>query len=483
MINFKFIFHIVGTIIIGMSCLMLLPLAVDMMDHHINAESFWFNVGIGFFIGLILYLATKKKFDSITSRDAILMAIITWTIIPLYASLPFLTISESMTFTNAFFEAVSGLATCGSTAIAHVEEQSRGILLWRSLLNWVGGIGILVIAMLVLPTLRIAGTQIFKLESSESSDKILPRAINTAWHIIFIYSIMTAICFILLLINKLDWFDAICHSMSAIATGGFSTKDSSIGFFNNGYVEIIIIVTMILGSLPFSCYIKIINKDFSILQDAQIQYFLSILAIAILSNTLWMHINHNTEILQTLKDSAFNMTSVITTTGFSTSDYTYHTWGGYTQILLFVLSVIGGCSGSTTGGIKIFRLQVVLNEISNYMNYIIHPHGIFKNYYNDKPISSGAITGVLILFIVYLMTMGVGIILISFAGFDFQSSFATVVASLSCSGYGLGDNITPHGSYADVSDFVKWVCMSLMIIGRLEFFTVFVIFTRSFWLK
>lgn len=482
MVNWKSIIEVIGILLIIIASIMLIPMIADIITHHSDWKSFALSAFITVFFGGSFYLSNQGYKRYITTKEAFILTSTVWVVLPLFAALPFLFSSTELSFTDAFFEAVSGLTSCGATVITGLDHLPSGILLWRALLNWIGGIGIIVIALAVLPMLRIAGMQLFKMESSEKSEKIFPRATQLAGATVGIYVFMTASCAIALWWADMSSFDAVAHAMSAMATGGFTTHDSSIGFFNSATIEFIICITMILSCFPFVLYIQLVQGNIKPLwNDSQIKAFLTLLAGAVLSTALWLTYHQGMPFAGSLRTALFNITSVMTTSGFSSENYAK--WGSYGVFMIFLVSFIGGCTGSTTGAIKIFRIQIIFQLLKSQLRQLIHPHGVFRVQFNGKTVSDTVITSVLVFLFVYIFFFFLFTLLLSANGVDFITSMSAVSAAIAAAGYGLGDIINPSGSYAPLPIFSKWVLCIAMIIGRLEFFTVLVLFSPAFWRK
>lgn len=479
-IDLKPILEVLGILLTMLSGIMILPFLADIVTGNKEWQAFVVSGCMVAFIGISLILTNRGHISSMNNRQAFILTTAAWVVIPAFAAIPFMFSYQKLSYTDAFFEAMSGLTSCGATVMSKLDTAPAGILLWRALLNWVGGIGIIVVAMAILPILKIGGMQLFKSESSDKSEKILPRATQLAGATVGIYVFMTAVCAFSLWTAGMSQFDAICHAMSAMATGGFGNYDNSIAHFNDVYIEIVLIVTMILSCLPFVLYIQMGQGKYTALwKDSQVRVFLGILGAAILSVAIWLALQQNMTFWQGLRFASFNVTSVMTTSGFSSGNYAL--WGSFPVFILFLVSFIGGCTGSTAGAIKIFRFQILYETIKAHINQIIHPHGIFRPQFNKKPVSEGVVNSVLVFFFVYIVFFMIFALLLSANGVDFLTSFSAVASAMSAAGYGLGDIISPAGSFQPLPDFTKWVLSIAMMMGRLEFLTVMVLFTPAFW--
>jgi trk system potassium uptake protein TrkH len=352
-------------------------------------------------------------------------------------------------------------------------------LLWRALLQWLGGIGIIVMALSVLPFLKVGGMQLFQTESSES-EKALPRATQLATSIGVVYLGLTLLCLLCYKLSGLSGFDSLAHSMTTIATGGFSTFDSSFSEFDTPSAEMTAIIFMLLGGLPFILYVKALRGKWQALfKDSQVRAFLSIVAMAIFTMITYQVLQNDAPLPEALRRASFNVVSIITGTGYTNGDY--GAWGGFAVIMVFFLMVIGGCAGSTTCGIKVFRFQVLYTVTMTQLKQLIHPHGVFTPHYNKQAIPRGISSSVMSFFFVYALCFSLLAIGLSFVGLDFLTAMSGAVTTISNVGPGLGDIIGPTGTFQPLPDSAKWLMCAGMILGRLELFTVLVLFLPAFW--
>ncbi|MDP6573285.1 MAG: TrkH family potassium uptake protein [Rhodospirillales bacterium] len=450
--------------------------AVDNPDWQVFAASALITLSLG----ICLILGNRSDDFRFTIHQAFLLTTLSWLVIALFGSLPFMFSNLDLSFTDAFFEAMSGITTTGSTVITGLDFAPPGILLWRALLQWLGGIGIIVMAIAVLPMLRVGGMQLFHMESSDTSDKVMPRAAQIASGIGLIYVSLTLICGGALWLSGMSGFQAIAHAMTTIATGGFSTSDDSVGHFNSATIDAIITCFMILGSMPFVLYLQAVRGNVrQLVTDSQVLWFLSIAFMAVATLTVWQWLGNDVAFLEALRYVSFNSVSLMTGTGYSTADFGL--WGGFAVSLLFFLMVVGGCAGSTTCGIKIFRFQVLWSAARVQLHHLLQPHGVFIPYYNRRPISDEVIVSVLSFFYMYgicyaLLALGLGML-----GLDYLSAVSSAATAISNVGPALGPIVGPAGSFQPLPDAAKWLLSAGMLLGRLELFTVIVIFTRSFW--
>jgi trk system potassium uptake protein TrkH len=354
----------------------------------------------------------------------------------------------------------------------------KGILLWRALLQWLGGIGIIIMAITLMPIMSVGGMQLFKISNNDSSEKILPKSKEIAMRLIYIYSFLTLLCGISYKILGMNIFDSLTHSMTTIATGGFSNYNESIGFFNSISIEISAMIFIILGSLPFIAYIKFLNGNKKIFfSDIQIKTFLKIIIISIIILLIYLTINDSAQI--NLRSISFNVVSILTGTGYVNAQF--DNWGSFPLILFLGLMFIGGCAGSTTCGIKIFRLQILYSFVSNQLKKIIYPKGIFVMKYDQNPVDNKFIASIISFIYMYFVIFFIITALLSITGLDLITSISGAATSISNVGPGLGSIIGPNGNFASLPDISKWILSFGMILGRLELFAILVLFLPSFW--
>lgn len=473
------ILYVTGILLCTLAFSMTLPILVDLSANNPDWKVFLFCMTLTGFLGGALVLTNSSEKFNITMRQTFLLTTVSWTILAFAAATPFALSGLKMSLTDSLFEAISGITTTGSTVITGLENAPPGILLWRAILQWLGGIGIIVMALSVLPFLKVGGMQLFQTESSES-EKALPRATQLAASIGIIYFGLTIACMVCYQLSGMGSFDAWAHAMTTIATGGFSTYDSSFSHHFKPYAEITAIVFMILGGLPFILYVKALRGNWhALFHDTQVRVFLSIVALAITSMVIYLTIQNDAPFTEALRRSSFNIISVITGTGYANSDY--NTWGGFAVIMMFFLMVVGGCAGSTTCGIKVFRFQVLYAVTITQLKQLIHPHGVFTPHYNHHPIPKGVSSSVMSFFFVYALSFTFIAIALSFVGLDFITAMSGAVTSISNVGPGLGDIIGPAGTFQPLPDAAKWIMCVGMLLGRLELFTVLVLLLPSFW--
>ena len=475
----KTVFFIVGILLVILGIFMMIPYAVQLIYSE-NSNSFFSSSIITIFIGILTVLANLKKENQLNLQQAFLFSTLAWVSIAFFGSLPFLLSNLNLSFSEAFFESMSGITTTGSTTISDLDNTPKSILLWRAIMQWLGGIGIIVMATTVMPLLKVGGMQVFKTDSS-GTEKILPKTIEVAFAIISIYTVLTLVCGFVYWTQGMNIFDSIAHSLTTLATGGFSTHNESIGYFKSPGIEFTSIIFIILGSIPFITYLKFVKGNKKIFyQDVQIRGFLYLLIISVLVMFIYLFLN-TTEysILDNLRISSFNVLSILSGTGYVTDDFGL--WGEFPLIFFIFLMFVGGCAGSTTCGIKIFRLQILFIFVGNQIKKLIYPNSIFIVNYNNKKIEDSFINSVIIFIFSYLFLFLIIAMLLSISGLDFLSAISGAATSISNVGPGLGEMIGPNGNFSQVSDISKWILSFAMLLGRLEIFAVLVLFLPSFW--
>lgn len=480
MFDFRPILFIVGTLLSTLSVAMCVPAATDLVAGHEDWRTFGVSAMVTLFFGVALMLTNRVETFRINLRQAFIMTGLTWLSLTVFAALPFAFSELDMSYTDAFFEAMSGVTTTGATVITNLDNAPPGLLLWRALLQWLGGIGIIVMAMAVLPVLQVGGMQLFRLESSDTSEKALPRATQLAGAIGGIYLVLTLACAWLYWAFGMTGFEAIAHAMTTISTAGFSTADKSIGHFNSAGIDIVATVFMLLGSLPFVLYLRFVKGDvLALFRDSQVQWFAGVVFVAITAMFLWLWLRNGLPADISLRYASFNVVSVITGTGYATADYWL--WGTFAVTMFFLLMFTGGCAGSTTCGIKIFRYQVLYQTARAQMGRLLQPHGVFIAYYNGRPISEQVQVSVMAFFFVYVLCFAMLSMALGLLGLDFLTCVSGAATAIANVGPGLGEQIGPAGNFAQLPDAAKWLLAAGMLIGRLELFTVLILLVPSFW--
>ncbi len=474
------IFLINGLFLLILGVGMLFPALVDVAVDNPDWQVFAICSGFVMFVGGMLFLTSRGEDEELSIQQAFILTVSTWVVIPLFGALPFVYSDLELSYTDAFFEAMSGLSTTGSTVITGLDGAPPGILLWRALLQWFGGVGIIIMAVIILPFLRVGGMQLFKIGAFETSEKVLPRAAQLGIAISLLYVGLTIICAVALWAAGMGIFEAVCHSFTTIATGGFSTTDGSIGHFDSALIDYIIVLFMIIGSMPFILYLKMVQgHSLALWRDSQVKWFLALLVFLIAILSLWRWGGSDQGMMEIFRYTSFNVVSILTGTGFATTDYT--TWGTMAVVFFFFIMFIGGCAGSTSCGVKIFRLQVMVSMVGANLKQLLRPNGIFIPRYNDLPIKDdvmGSVISYLFLFLICFLILALGL---SLTGLDFITAVSGAGTAISNVGPALGPTIGPTGTFQSLPDTAKWLLSIGMLMGRLELFAVLILFSPGFW--
>lgn len=480
MIDFRPILFIIGILMSTLALAMCLPAVADAAVKNPDWEVFALAAAFTLLIGVMLMLTARSRARNLNQRQAFILTALSWTIIPAFGALPFTFSELELSYTDAFFEAMSGITTTGSTVLTGLDFAPPGILIWRALLQWLGGIGIIAMAIAILPMLQVGGMQLFRMESSDSSDKVLPRAAQLITYIGFIYLGITMMCALSYWLAGMRGFDAVAHAMTTIATGGFSTSDQSIGHFASATIDTIAVVFMLLGSLPFVLYLRALRGNpGSLWRDNQVHWFLTIVLLAVTAMAFHLYLNNGFGLREAFRLASFNVVSIITGTGYATTDFGL--WGTFGLTLLFFMMFVGGCAGSTTCGIKVFRFQVLYATAVTQIRRLLEPHGVFISYYNGKPIPYSVGDSVMSFFFLYALCFAVIAIGLGMIGLDFLTAMSGAATAISNVGPGLGDVIGPSGTFASLPDSAKWLLSLGMLLGRLELFTILVMLAPAFW--
>ncbi|HEY9548732.1 MAG TPA: TrkH family potassium uptake protein [Kiloniellaceae bacterium] len=479
MIELRPIVFILGILLSVLAVAMVIPAIVDIAVGHPDWQVFLTAAFVTLFVGVSMMLTTRASLGRFSVRQAFVMTNLAWFVIVLFGALPFLFSELELDPVDAFFESMSGVTTTGATVIVGLDFAPPGILLWRAILQWLGGIGIIVMAVAVLPMLQVGGMQLFRVEAFDT-DKVLPRAAQIAGGIGIVYVFLTAVGTLALWALGMSGFDAVAHAMTAIATGGFSTYDASVAHFDNAGIDWAISVIMLLGSVPFVLYLRVARGSLRpVFADSQVRWFLSIVGVSVALVALWLYHNELMDPLDALRYSTFNVISVMTGSGFATADY--GRWGSFVMAIMFVLMFIGGCAGSTTCGIKIFRLQVLYAIVEAQIYRLMQPNGVFFAYYNRKPIPDPVATSVMSFFFLFAACFALLAIALGLTGLDFVTAVSGAATAIGNVGPGLGDVIGPAGNFASLPDSAKLLLSLGMLLGRLELFTVLILLAPAFW--
>ena len=481
MSNYKTVFFTLGILQVILGLAMIMPIIVQFIYSELDS-SFISSGIITIIFGILFFLSNLDHDKKLNLPQAFLLTALSWLSIAIFGSLPFIFSNLSLDITDAFFESMSGITTTGSTIITNLDTAPKSILLWRAILQWLGGIGIIVMAITLMPIMNVGGMQLFKISSNDTAEKILPKSKEISLRLILIYLVLTFSCALFYKIFGMNFFDSLTHSMTTIATGGFSNYNQSIGYFNSTLIETTSMIFILLGSLPFIAYLKFLNGDKKIFySDTQIKTFFKIVFFSIVILFIYLLILKQSLLEVSLRSIAFNVISILTGTGYVTQDF--NQWGNFPLIFFLILMFIGGCAGSTACGIKIFRIQLLYNFLINQLKKIIYPRGVFIIKYDKNNIDDKFMSSVISFIFLYIVIFFILTAILSLTGLDFITSISGAATSISNVGPGLGEIIGPNGNFSSLSNSSKWALSLGMILGRLELFAILVLFIPSFWRK
>lgn len=469
-----------GLLVAVLGLAMIIPILVDLAE---GRGQWWVFVESALITtlggGMIALASANGVREGLTIQQTFMLTTGVWLMLPLFGALPFVLGATEASVTDAMFEAMSGLTTTGATVLTGLEDLPKGLLIWRGILQWLGGIGIVVVAMVFLPELRVGGMQIFKSESFDTFGKILPRAGQIATQISVIYLWLTLACMLSYLALGMSTFDASVHALTTVSTGGFSNYDASFSTFS-GPAEYVAVIFMILAALPFVRYVQLINGNpVALHRDPQVRGFFMTMTFLVVIVFFVLRSGTTYESERVLREALFNITSIISGTGYASADYMQ--WGSFAVALFFFIGLIGGCAGSTTCSIKIFRYQLLFASIRAQLRRIRSPHGVFTPRYDGRPVGADVLSSVMSFFMFFVVSLGLISVALSLTGLDFVTSVSGAAAALANIGPGLGEIIGPAGNFSSLNDTAKWILIIAMWIGRLELMAVYVMFTAKFW--
>lgn len=479
MVNLRPIIFVIGLVLSKLALFMYIPTLVAFFTGTGGFLEFGQSVLITHLMAFICLTIGRTAHFKLSVRDMFLITSLVWTIASAFAALPFVFINH-ISFTDAYFETMSGITTTGSTVLSGLDSMAPSILLWRSILQWLGGVGFIVMAVAVLPMLNVGGMKLFQTESSDWSDKSSPRAKTVAKNIVLVYLVLTILCLIGYLITGMNLFDAINHSFTTLSTGGYSTSDGSMNHFSNG-AHWVATLFMYLGGLPFLLFVTVLSKrkPQALYKDAQVRGFTYLFLGSSFIVAAWLIIRDGYTILDALRVSMFNIVSVVTTTGFGLEDFT--AWGALPSVLFAFLMMAGACSGSTSGGIKIFRFQIAMTLLNKQIMKLIHPSGVFVQRYNQRPVNDDIVRSVVAFGLMFFITIIFIAAALSSMGLDPITSISGSITAVANVGPGMGTVIGPTGNFAPLPDAAKWILSFGMLMGRLEILTILVLFFPAFW--
>ena len=479
MIAYRPLSFVLGALIAILGIFMIIPAIVDILFESGEWAVFAFSAIVSTFIGGLMILSNRGVEQTLSKKDIMLLIPLSWFILPFIAAIPLYVSALDISFTDSYFEAVSGLTGTGSTVLSHLDTKPPGLLLWRSLLQWIGGVGIVVMASGVLPITPISGMQILKLAFDPRMEKTLSRTAQMSLVVIFVYVLITILCALFYYIFGMGAFDAVNHAMTTIATGGYSTHDSSLGFFKNSNILIVSTIFMIIACLPFVMLFKFLLGNLKqTFQNIQARWFLMILGAGVTYLT-WNNSGRFDSLSQDLIQTVFNTTSLMSGTGFVSDNY--DEWRMPAIPILLFLMMLGGSAGSAACGIKMFRLKIFAEAIRTNFRSLIYPNGVFFSYYGKTVITQDVSSTVTTYIAVFFITTFIFTIIFSALGYDLLTAISATVTALSCVGPGMGDVIGPDKIFQLVSIPFKWVFIVAMIVGRLEVFTLLILLMPYFW--
>jgi trk system potassium uptake protein TrkH len=477
------VLYLIGNLLMVLAVCMLLPALADGLYGNPDYLAFVVSGALTFACGGVVAFFTRCDLNSaLTIRQAFILTPLSWLTIAAFAAMPLYFSDHGQlraSFTNAFFESMSGITTTGSTIIVGLDTAPPGVLLWRALLQWLGGIGIIATAIAIFPALGVGGMQLFRTESSDRSEKVMPRVRQVTKAIGYVYLALTAACMLAYWFAGMAPFDALCHALTTISTGGYSTSDASMGNWGNPVLHWVATIFMLSGAIPFVLYVRLAGGSYDALRNSQVLSLLGFLASVIAVCATWLLYKQQYGFEEAFRHAAFNIVSVVTTTGYATLDYSL--WGNVAIGMFFGLLFVGGCTGSTSGGMKIFRFEVMALMLYGQFRRLIYPHGIFPHNYADRPLPDDVISSVVVFFSLYFICYSALTILLMGHDLDFLTSASASATALSNVGPGLGATIGPAGNFSSLPDTAKWLLSFAMLLGRLELFTVLVLFVPQFW--
>ena len=476
----QFVGYTLGILITIIGLAQMIPAMIDWRVGEPNAQIFMLNGVLCIFFGGSLLLANRSHSSEIRMREAFMLTMSSWFVVSFFAALPLAMSDLEMTFTDAFFEAVSGVTTTGSTVITGLDQVSHGVLFWRSLMQWVGGFGIIAFALIMLPFLKVGGMQLLRTETTGHDSKAMPRSAEILFLIVQVYVLLTFLCTLTYYILGMSGFDAINHAMTTVSTGGYSTHDQSYTHFDTAPLQYAGTLFMLLGALPFVLYVRFVFQNrFLFFNDEQVSALLKFLAVVIGFLTIWLWLSSPHTLESAFRNVAFSVVSVITTTGFKVVDYTL--WGGFAVFCFLILTYIGACAGSTAGGAKMMRVMIGAKVVGRQFKTLLFPSGTFVLNYQGRRLDDDTVLNVLSFLALYVGANAVVTILLTLTGLDFITALSGAATAIANVGPGVGPIIGPEGNFSTLPDLAKWILSFAMILGRLEILTVLVVLSPTFW--
>jgi trk system potassium uptake protein TrkH len=480
MVNFKVIGYILGILLLVEAAFLFICIPITFVFGEDDASSFLISGGISLIAGGILWLVTRDSDKQLGKRDGYIIVSLVWVVFSIFGALPFYISNQIPSYTDSFFETISGFTTTGASILNDIESLSHGMLFWRSLTQWLGGMGIIVLSLAILPVLGIGGMQLFIAEvPGPTPDKLHPRVTETAKRLWGIYIIFTSVEMILLFVGGMPIFDSVCHAFTTMATGGYSTKQASIAYYSSPFIQYVITVFMFIAGINFTLSYFALHRQFKkVWRNEEFRTYLFLILAFTLVITIGLFITSGEHAEKCFRDALFQVVSITTTTGYATSDYLQ--WFPFLTFLIFLLMFVGGSAGSTGGGIKVVRVMLMFKNSLLELKRLIHPNAVIPVRLNNQSVPSPIVINILAFIAFYLVMVFIGMMVMSTMGYDIETSVGAVAATIGNIGPGIGA-VGPVENYAHLPDFGKWFLSFLMLIGRLELFTVLVIFTRTFW--
>jgi trk system potassium uptake protein TrkH len=481
MINYRAILNVLFALLIFLGIMLIFPALISFFYKENDLYSFIQAIGISISIGTIGFFLTRTSAE-LRAKDGFIIVTLGWILFSALGALPFYFSGYFANYTDCFFETMSGFSTTGASILTDIEALPHGILFWRSLTHWLGGMGIILLSLAILPLLGVGGMQLFKAEvPGPTPDKLTPRIKHTAELLWGVYVLLSVAEILMLRFAGMEWFDSVCHTFGTMATGGFSTKNASIAYYDSSLIHSIIIFFMILAGANFSLHYRALRgKPKVYWRDPEALFYISIIAVSAFLVTLEVIRFSDSPLLIDIRDSIFQVVSIITTTGYVTADY--EQWGATAQIILLILMFVGGSAGSTGGGMKIIRSMILIRFGRNELKRLIHPQAVLTIRVGDMVIPREIVTNIAGFFLLYISLFVFGVLFMSNLGLDILTSIGSVAATIGNIGPGIG-NVGPVDNYAHIPTVGKWFLSFLMLVGRLEIYTVIILFTKTFWKK
>ncbi|MCL1039789.1 TrkH family potassium uptake protein [Shewanella submarina] len=478
MLNIKPLLFLLGLLLSMMAGFMCLPLIFALYYGEETAGAFMVSALLTGTVASICMRSGKHQDLTLNIRDMFLLTSLTWLIVSLFAAMPF-TLYHGINYTDAFFETMSGVTTTGSTVLSGLDKMDHSILMWRSLLQWLGGIGFIVMAVAILPFLNVGGMKLFRTESSDWGDKAVPRTRSMAKDLFLVYLLLTVMCGVAYHFAGMQWFDAINHAMTTLSTGGYSTSDKSMSNFSDS-AQWVGTLFMAAGGLPLLLFMQCLQRrSMKVWGDQQVKGYLVFLIIVSVTLGVWMWLTRDIAFADAIRLTSFNVVSVVTTTGYGLTDY--GTWGGFAFISFLFLMLVGGCSGSTAGGIKIFRFQIALSVMKEQVKQQFHPNAVTRHRYNGRIVTDDIVRSIVTFSLLLTGVIVLLSLILVLTGLDPVTSLSGAITAVANVGPGLGPEIGPAGNFAGLPDLAKWSLAIGMLLGRLEILTVAVLFHPGFW--